>query len=317
MRGTCCAGLRLLLLPAALLGAGAAAAENPPSAAAEAGLPATMIVLDASSSMNAKIGGASKISSVRTELGQALGSYAGRLSFGLVAFGHRKASNCADSEVLAKPGELTFATQGKLLDQIKPKGQSPVAAAISDAAKAAPTQGSFDIVLIADGGDSCDADICATAAALKEKSPALRIHVIGFADKVDDIKPLSCLAQATGGTFAVATNSGELKQGLASILDTVAAPGSPPPQAVAAETGPSRAGAGVAAGGGGDRAAHRPGGPGRGRCASSSRGRSGRRGAAARRDRHQAHRSQHQVRQTGCLPGSAGGGASGPRDGGT
>ena len=192
MRGKCCAGLRLLLLPAALLGAGVAAAENAPTP--------TIVVLDASSSMAAKIGGASKISSVRTGLGQALGIYGDRLSFGLVAFGHRKASNCADSEVLAKPGELTFATQGKLLDQIKPKGQSPVAAAISDAAKSAPTPGRLDIVLIADGGDSCDADICATAAALKAKSPSLRIHVVGFADKADDLKPLSCLAEATGGT---------------------------------------------------------------------------------------------------------------------
>ena len=134
MRGTRCAGLRLLLLPAALLGAGAAAAENAPLPPR----PPTIVVLDASSSMDAKIGGASKIASVRTELGQALGAYAGRLSFGLVAFGHRKASNCADSEILAKPGEFTFATQGKLLDKIKPKGQSPVAAAISDAAKSAP-----------------------------------------------------------------------------------------------------------------------------------------------------------------------------------
>src|SRR5262245_6155280 len=98
MRGIRCAGLRLMLLPAALFGAGTAAAETAP--------PATMIVLDASSSMSAKIGGASKIAAVRTELGEALGAYAGRVSFGLVAFGHRKASNCADSEVLAKPGEL-------------------------------------------------------------------------------------------------------------------------------------------------------------------------------------------------------------------
>ncbi len=75
MRGTRCAGLRLLLLPAAaLIGAGAAAAETAPSATAEAGLPATIVVLDASSSMNTKIGGTSKIASVRTELGQALGS---------------------------------------------------------------------------------------------------------------------------------------------------------------------------------------------------------------------------------------------------
>ena len=83
MRGKRCAGLRLLLLPAALLGAGAAAAENAAS-------PATIVVLDASSSMNAKIGSASKISSVRTELGRAVGAYGDRLSFGLVAYGHRK-----------------------------------------------------------------------------------------------------------------------------------------------------------------------------------------------------------------------------------
>ena len=226
MRGTCCAGLRLLLLPAALLGVGAAAAEDAPSP--------TIVVLDASSSMNTKIGGTSKIASVRTELGQALGAYAGRISFGLVAFGHRKAANCADSEILAKPGEFTFASQSKLLDSIKPKGQAPVAAALSDAARSAPPQGKFDIVLIADGGDSCDADICAAAASMKEKSPGLRIHVVGFSDKIEDLKPLSCLAETTGGSIAVATNAGELKQSLANILNEIVAPGPPPAQAVAA-----------------------------------------------------------------------------------
>ena len=154
MRGKRCGGLRLLLLPTALLGAAAASAANAPPPAAAPGLPATIVVLDASSSMNTKIGNASKIASVRTELGQALGSYAGRLSFGLVAFGHRKASNCADSEMLAKPGELTFATQSKLLDTIRPKGQAPIAAALSDAAKAQAKDQSLDIVLIADGGDT-------------------------------------------------------------------------------------------------------------------------------------------------------------------
>jgi hypothetical protein len=185
--------------------------------------------------MNAKIGSTGKLAAVRTELGQALGSYAGRLSFGLVAFGHRKASNCADSEILAKPGELTFASQSKLLDKIKPKGQAPIAAALSDAAKAAQTQGRFDIVLIADGGDTCDADICSTAVALKEKSQSLRIHVIGFNDKPDELKPLTCVAGATGGTFVAATNAAELKQGLATVLDAIVTPGAPAGQVVAAE----------------------------------------------------------------------------------
>jgi hypothetical protein len=106
---------------------------------------------------------------------------------------------------------------------------------LSDAAKAAQTQGRFDIVLIADGGDTCDADICSTAVALKEKSQSLRIHVIGFNDKPDELKPLTCVAGATGGTFVAATNAAELKQGLATVLDAIVTPGAPPPQVVAAE----------------------------------------------------------------------------------
>ena len=219
MRGKRCARLSLMLLPAALLGAGAAAAQTAPSP--DSGPPATVIVLDASSSMNTKLGGTSKLATVRTELGQAVGSYGSRLSFGLVAFGHRKASNCADSEILAKPGQLTGETHSKLLDKIKPKGQAPIAAALSDAAKAAPPQSRLDIVLIADGGDSCDADLCSTALALKEKAQALRVHVVGFDAKEEELKPLACVAAATGGTFVAATDLDKLKQGLAAVLDTV------------------------------------------------------------------------------------------------
>ena len=219
MRGKRCTGLRLLLLPAALLGAGAVAAKNALPQTVAPDLPATIIVLDASKSMNSKIGGASKFTSIRSELGNAIGTYGDRLSFGLVTFGHRKASNCADSEILAKPGELTGETQGKLLGGIKPKGQAPIAAALSDAAKAAPPQSTrLDIVLISASADSCNADICATAATLKQKSQALRINVIGFSDKKDDLKALTCVANATGGIFIAATNVDELKQGLAAVL---------------------------------------------------------------------------------------------------
>jgi len=234
MRGKRYAKFGLMLLPAALLGAGAIAAETAPPSAPQSGLPTAIIVLDASSSMKAKAGGASKIGSARDAVGNAIETYGDRLSFGLVAFGHRKASNCADSEMLAKPGEFTAETQSKLLEKIKPKGQAPIAAALTDAAKGAPAEGRLDIVLIADGGDSCDADACSTAVAMKEKSPSLRVHVIGLGDKQEDLKPLSCLAGTTGGTFVVASNADELKQGLTAILDTAASPPQAPPQTVAA-----------------------------------------------------------------------------------
>jgi hypothetical protein len=180
--------------------------------------------------MNEKVGGASKITTVRTELGKAIGTYGDRLSFGLVAFGHRKASNCADSEVLAKPGALTAETQGKMLGAIKSKGAAPVAAALSDAAKTAQANAKLDVVLIADGGDSCDADICATAASLKQKTQGLRIQVIGFDDKEESFKPLACVAAAPGGTFIAATNQDEFKQGLATVLDAASGAGTAQPE---------------------------------------------------------------------------------------
>jgi hypothetical protein len=245
MRGKRRARLRLILVPVALLGAGVAAAATAPPSTTEASYPTAIVVLDASSSMNAEAGGASKIASARVELGRAVEAYGDRLSFGLVAFGHRKASNCADSEIVAKPGELTAATQSKLLGKIKPKGQAPIATALSDAAKGAPAQGRLDIVLIADGGDTCGADLCAAAAAMKEKAPALRLHVIGFGGTQEELKPLSCLAEGTGGTFVAATKASELKQGLATVFDAAVSP--PPASLQTAATGESGAAPAVTA----------------------------------------------------------------------
>lgn len=233
MRGKRRGKLGLLLLPAALFGAGVAAAETAPPSATTPPLPTAIVVLDSSKSMNDKLGGASKIASARTELGKAVAAYGDRLSFGLVVFGHRKASNCADSEIVAKPGALTGETQSKLLEKIKPKGQAPVAAALSDAAKGTSAKSPLDIVLIADGADTCDADICSAASVMKEKSPALRVHVIGFGDKEEELKPLSCLSGVTGGTFVVAANAEALKAGLAKVFDTVLSPPPSPPQTAA------------------------------------------------------------------------------------
>ncbi len=131
MRGKRFAALKLLLLAACFLGAGIAAAEDSPMSSRT---PAVVLVLDASKSMRDKIGDTVKLDVARDGLRQAVVDHGDRFSFGLIAFGHRKASNCADSEILAKPGTLTTDTSEKLLDGIKPKGQAPVAAAISNAA---------------------------------------------------------------------------------------------------------------------------------------------------------------------------------------
>ncbi len=180
-----------------------------------------------------------------TRFGQAVTQYGNRFSFGLVAFGHRKASNCADSEILAKPGALNGETYEKLLGGVsKATGQAPIAAAISDAATLADPSGQpLDVILVADSGDTCDADLCATADALKQKTKGLRIHVIGLGDKPDALKPLACIATATGGNYSAAANESELKERLDAVFAVIASP--PAAVATAAPSGDSGAANGI------------------------------------------------------------------------
>ena len=241
MRGKRCAELGILMLAAALYGGPAAAEDAPASASAGANeRPGAMIVLDASRTMWTKLGGLSKNANVRIKLGEVIGTYDGKLRFGLVAFGHRQTSNCADTETVAKLGELSKTSQKKLLDRIKPKGQAPVAAAIAEAAKDVPKDGRLDIVFIGDGGDTCDADICAAATSLKEKTPGVRIHVVGIDTKGEaELKPLACMATATGGQFVAATNADTLKKGLATVFEAALTPLPAPPAAPVAAAPPA------------------------------------------------------------------------------
>jgi hypothetical protein len=225
-------GLGRLLAPIALLcatGASAQSQQPPPPQAAPS---STIIVLDGSRGMWTKVGGQSKVAIVRSALGDAFKTYEDRIAFGLVAAGHRQGKTCAEAELIAKPGELTSKTPGKLLfgAGFKPKLGRPIAAALVEAAKQTPPSG-LDVVLITDGLDSCKANVCATVKSLKQAAPQLRIHVIGFDPKAKQtLKPLACVAQSTGGKFLTAATANELKQDLTSVLAGVvkAAPQSAP-----------------------------------------------------------------------------------------
>src|SRR6478672_441769 len=234
MGGKRCAGLGLLLAPILLLFALDAGAEDQQSPQAQQALAPTIILLDGSISMWARLGGQSKVGIVRSTLTQAFTDYEDRIAFGLVAFGHRGGGACTEAELLAKPGELSAKSPGKLLfgAGFKPKATKPVAAALVEAAKQTPPTG-LDVVLITDGPDTCKANVCATVKSLKQAAPGLRIHVIGFDPKAkQSVKGLACVAQSTGGQFLTAANAGDLKQDLTTVLDAVAKP-TPKPAPVA------------------------------------------------------------------------------------
>src|SRR6478735_625864 len=237
MGGKRCAGLGLLLAPILLLFALDAGAEDQQSPQAQQALAPTIILLDGSISMWARLGGQSKVGIVRSTLTQAFTDYEDRIAFGLVAFGHRGGGACTEAELLAKPGELSAKSPGKLLfgAGFKPKATKPVAAALVDAAKQTPATG-LDVVLITDGPDTCKANVCATVKSLKQAAPGLRIHVIGFDPKAKQtVKALSCVAKTTGGQFLTAANANDLKQDLNAVLDA-ASKSAPRPVPVASKS---------------------------------------------------------------------------------
>ena len=60
----------------------------------------------------------------------------------------------------------------------------------------------IDAILITDGSDNCKMDTCASAKALKQAIPGLRMHVIGFDPKPSqELKAMACVAEASGGQF--------------------------------------------------------------------------------------------------------------------
>jgi hypothetical protein len=235
MRGNHFAALKLLALPALVLGAVFAAAGDAPAQMPAPDQPIAVIVLDASKTMGEKLGTTTKLDLVREALGETVASHEGTLSLGLVALGHGAAKGCEDSAILAKPGELGADSYDMLLGDLKAKGEAPIGAAITTAATMTESDAPLDVVLLADGPGTCKVDLCATAEALKDNATGLRIHILGVSEQPEDIQPLACMAETTGGTFIAASDEAAIKDGLEKLMTALAMQFSAPTTAEAAQ----------------------------------------------------------------------------------
>lgn len=206
---------------------------------ADEGKPAAVLILDSSRSMWGQIDGQNKVVSARNVIADTMRKVDGRLELGLVSYGHRQSSGCSDIELIFDPAARKPDAIIKAVNSIKPKGSTPIAESLVLAARAARyKEQPASIILIADGLDNCNADPCDTASTLERDGKDLTIHAIGFdAKQADKLKKLSCIAENTGGTFALAKNESELSAGVDTAFAAVLAPAIPKIAAVAqAET---------------------------------------------------------------------------------
>ncbi|MFB7878352.1 VWA domain-containing protein [Nocardia sp. NPDC056064] len=180
----------------------------------------TMLILDASGSMERPDQGGTMMDSAKRAVRGFVESAPAESSVGLTTYGTGtsnaeadKAAGCRDVQVLHPPTTLDKPGLTSAVDSIKARGWTPMGTALRQAADALPDAGPRSIVLVSDGDDTCaPPDPCEVAAELKRQGVDLVVHSIGFA--VDDKAraQLTCMAQATGGTYTDAADGAALER---------------------------------------------------------------------------------------------------------
>lgn len=180
-----------------------------------------VLVLDASGSMWGKVGTEAKIVAAKRVLGGLVDGLPDGSAVGLVAYGHRRESDCEDVETLLPPGPLDRVKTKALVEKLQPKGKTPITRSLEAAfATLAGTPGPATVVLLSDGLETCGGDPCAAVRKAREKRGDLLFHVIGFDVIKEDVSSLECAAQAGGGLYLGAKDGA----GLAAALAAATAP---------------------------------------------------------------------------------------------
>jgi len=184
------------------------------------------IILDSSGSMWGKTGGRIKMTVAKQTLRDTLSWLPPAVQLGLRAYGHRRdraEHDCRDTERLVQSGTGDRDRIGSAIAALKPKGQTPIAYALQQAAKdLSSVSDERAVVLLTDGIESCRGDAPAAARALQQLGP-IPVHVIGFGMEDADAKDLERLKQiasASNGRYFTAANAGELRAALSSSVGT-------------------------------------------------------------------------------------------------
>jgi Ca-activated chloride channel homolog len=200
---------------------------GPVARAADGGAP-VMVVLDASGSMADKLSdGGTKIDVAKQAVHTLVNQAADGARLGLTVYGPEsgeRSGRCENVRVVREVGPLDRNALNAAVDDIKPRGDTPIGRSLRAAAEALPREGPRSIVLVSDGEDTCaPPDPCEVAGELAKQGIDLRIHAVGF--DVDDNarEELSCVAQAAHGRYIDARDADTLIVALNELAPTAEA----------------------------------------------------------------------------------------------
>ncbi|MFC7975932.1 VWA domain-containing protein [Streptomyces cinereoruber] len=217
----------LLALGAALLpthaAADAPAAKEPPK---------VELVLDVSGSMRAQdIDGKSRMAAAKQAFNEVLDAVPQEVQLGIRTLGadypgQDRKQGCKDTRQLYPVGPLDRTEAKTAIATLAPTGWTPIGPALLGAAKDLEGgDATRRIVLITDGEDTCaPLDPCQVAREIAAKGIHLVIDTLGLVPDAKTRQQLTCIAEATGGTYTSVHRTEELSRRVRQLVDRAADP---------------------------------------------------------------------------------------------
>ncbi|GJM29294.1 MAG: hypothetical protein DHS20C17_19290 [Cyclobacteriaceae bacterium] len=170
-----------------------------------------LFIYDASGSMWGQIEGKTKKEIASEVLSSTINSLPDNQGIGLIAYGHRSKGDCQDVEYLFQPTNRSKSEVISVIETLNPLGKTPLAYSANMAINSLQTSGSkATIILITDGIESCDGNICDVISAAKLAGLEFKMHIVGLGLKESEIDQLTCAAAAGGGRYYDASDARDL-----------------------------------------------------------------------------------------------------------
>ncbi|WP_327339987.1 VWA domain-containing protein [Streptomyces sp. NBC_01324] len=221
-------GILLATLTAGLGSALPAAADETPTKAS----PKVELVLDVSGSMRTRdIDGQSRMTAAKQAFNEVLDAVPEQVQLGIRTLGadypgdDRKVG-CKDTKALYPVGPLDRTEAKTAVATLAPTGWTPIGPALLGAADDLEGGDSTRrIVLISDGEDTCGPlDPCEVARDIAARGIHLVIDTLGLVPNEKIRKQLTCIAEATGGTYTAVQHTDQLSSRVKQLVDRAAEP---------------------------------------------------------------------------------------------
>lgn len=180
--------------------------------------PPIIYIYDASGSMWGQMQGKTKMEIAASVLSSSINDFAENQQIGLVAYGHRKKGDCKDVEMLLPLTNTSKSNVASTVKAIKPLGMTPLAySATTVIDQLRKSKERATIVLITDGIESCDGNICEVVKAAKAEGIDFKLHIVGFGLKKGETEQLECAAKAGDGNYYDAADASGLGNALSEV----------------------------------------------------------------------------------------------------